>query len=142
MSKQIIVSAVVMLDDDGRLLTVRKQGTHLFMFPGGKPEPGEDAAQTAARETDEELGIAVAPEDLQPLGTLTAPAANEAGHDVVAHVFAHPYVPGALPAHEITELRWTDLSAPLPDDLAPLTYAVIQTLRVMDQSHSHHAAAR
>lgn len=128
MGQEIIVSAVVIRDGDGRLLTVRKRGTQLFIFPGGKPEPGEDAAQTAAREAREELGIVIAPEDLQPLGTFSAPAANEEGYEVLAHVFSHPYVPGAQPAHEITELRWTDLAAPLPQDLAPLTCVVITAL--------------
>nr|WP_300336691.1 NUDIX domain-containing protein [Actinomyces sp.] len=61
MGQEIIVSAVVIRDGDGRLLTVRKRGTQLFIFPGGKPEAGEDAAQTAAREAREELGIVIAP---------------------------------------------------------------------------------
>ena len=115
MGQEIIVSAVIIRDCNGRLLTVRKRGTQLFMFPGGKPEPGETASQTAAREAREELGIAIDTEDLQPLGTFT-------------HVFSHPYVDGAQPAHEIAELRWTDLTAPLPQDLAPLTRVVIPAL--------------
>lgn len=128
MGREIIVSAVIIRDCNGRLLTVRKRGTQLFMFPGGKPEPGETASQTAAREAREELGIAIDTEDLQPLGTFTAPAANEEGYVVLAHVFSHPYVDGAQPAHEIAELRWTDLTAPLPQDLAPLTRVVIPAL--------------
>ncbi len=126
--QEIIVSAVIIRDCNGRLLTVRKRGTQLFMFPGGKPEPGETASQTAAREAREELGIAIDTEDLQPLGIFTAPAANEEGYVVLAHVFSHPYVDGAQPAHEIAELRWTDLTAPLPQDLAPLTRVVIPAL--------------
>jgi 8-oxo-dGTP pyrophosphatase MutT (NUDIX family) len=118
----IRVSAVVVRDGRGRVLTVRKRGTTRFMLPGGKPEPGESAAQTAARELAEELGVEVDPAALRPLGTFRAPAANEAGHDVEGAVFAHEEIdpPGVAAAAEIEELRWLDLASPLPDDLAPL----------------------
>ncbi|QQM68012.1 NUDIX domain-containing protein [Actinomyces weissii] len=66
--ESIIVSAVVMQDPQGRVLTVRKQGTGRFMLPGGKPEPGEDALSTAVREAAEELGVDLSPQALQDLG--------------------------------------------------------------------------
>ena len=37
----IRVSAVVLARPDRRVLTVRKAGTAMFMFPGGKHLPGE-----------------------------------------------------------------------------------------------------
>ena len=46
----IHVSAVVFRDEQDKVLTVRKHGTSKFMFPGGKPEPGESAVETAIRE--------------------------------------------------------------------------------------------
>ncbi|MCU1568948.1 MAG: hydrolase, partial [Pseudarthrobacter sp.] len=45
MKNRIVVSAVCVFDDLGRLLTVRKRGTSMFMHPGGKPEAGEAAVQ-------------------------------------------------------------------------------------------------
>lgn len=71
------MSAAVITDADGRLLLVRKAGTTAFMQPGGKPEAGEDAAQTLIRELAEEIGLRLQPSDLTPLGEFTAPAANE-----------------------------------------------------------------
>ena len=53
----IHVSAAVIVDDTGRVLVVRKQGTTRFMQPGGKPEPGETPSQTLIRELHEELGL-------------------------------------------------------------------------------------
>ncbi|WP_314322953.1 NUDIX domain-containing protein [Paenarthrobacter ilicis] len=116
----IIVSAVCVYNPDGHLLTVRKRGTDKFMHPGGKPEAGETAAQAASRELQEEVGIAVAPEDLEPLGVWLAAAANEAATDIQATVFIAPGTWDAHPSAEIAEIRWLDLHAPLPADLAPL----------------------
>ena len=116
------VSAAVAIDPDGRALLVRKHGTERFMAPGGKPEPGETPAQTLARELHEELGVAVAPEDLVYLGRFESAAANEPGFRVVAEAFAVTLDPTEVSAAaEIAEARWitpADVEA-LP--LAPLS---------------------
>jgi 8-oxo-dGTP pyrophosphatase MutT (NUDIX family) len=117
---RIIVSAVCVFDEAGRLLTVRKRGTDKFMHPGGKPERGETAAQAASRELLEEVGIEVAPDELQLMGVWLADAANEAATDIEATVFTAPGVWHAHPSAEIAEIRWLDLLAEQPDDLAPL----------------------
>jgi 8-oxo-dGTP diphosphatase len=117
---RIVVSAVCVYDATGRLLTVRKRGTDKFMHPGGKPEPGETAAQAASRELLEEVGIDVAPEDLRHMGVWLADAANEAATDIEATVFTAPGAWTAHPSAEIAEIRWLDLAADLPADLAPL----------------------
>lgn len=119
--RSIHVSAAVILDDDGRLLLVRKAGTTAFMQPGGKPEPGESASETLSRELREELGVDIVPSALRPLGSFTADAANEPGFAVVADVFAadlggqHPI------AHaEIVELRWVSAADAEELEVAPL----------------------
>jgi len=117
---EIVVSAVVFRDERGRVLTVRKSGTRMFMFPGGKLEPGERAIEAAVREVAEELGIHVQAADLSLVGRFTSDAANEPGHTVTATVYEHPYVPVDAPAGEIAELRWTDPTAQHGADLAPL----------------------
>jgi 8-oxo-dGTP diphosphatase len=120
MNALIVVSAVCVFDAAGRLLTVRKRGTDKFMHPGGKPEAGETAAQTAARELAEEVGIVLAAEELVLLGIWFADAANEAATRIQATVFTAPGVWSAHPSAEIAEIRWLDLAGELPDDLAPL----------------------
>lgn len=100
---------------------MRKTGTTAFMQPGGKPEPGESAAETLSRELEEELGLRIAPASLRSVGTFRAAAANEAGHDVVAAVFAaelgsqEPRI-----AAEIAELRWASAEDAGVIDIAPL----------------------
>nr|WP_245346723.1 NUDIX domain-containing protein [Arthrobacter stackebrandtii] len=118
------VSAVCLYDQKGRLLTVRKQGTSKFMHPGGKPEPGETAAEAGSRELSEEIGLSIAPEKLDLMGVWTGTAANESNTDIEATVFTAPgtWDPAAIhPGAEIAELRWLDPSrASGHDDLAPL----------------------
>lgn len=127
----IVVSAVVLEDSSGAVLTVRKRGTDRFMFPGGKPEPGETPAQTAVRECAEELGAVLDPERLHLLGVYRTAAANEEGFELVATVFEHPLVPVSGPAAEIDEMRWIDSAADeLPPDLAPLA------VRVLEERHT------
>ena len=116
----IHVSAVVFRDVNDRVLTVRKRGTEKFMFPGGKPELGESALDTAIREVKEEIGIGLEAKQLTQIGVFEAPAANEAKHTVVATVFTYdgdtiePQM-----AAEIAELSW--VSPDQPDVvLAPL----------------------
>jgi 8-oxo-dGTP pyrophosphatase MutT (NUDIX family) len=118
------VSAVCVYDRDGRLLTVRKSGPTKFMHPGGKPEPGENAAQAGSRELAEEVGIQVAAADLVLMGVWTGTAANESNTDIEATVFTAPGSwagAGIEPAAEIAELRWMDPAHAADfDDLAPL----------------------
>jgi 8-oxo-dGTP diphosphatase len=45
---------------DGRILLIRRRNPpsfDMFAFPGGRAEPGEEPAQTAIREFEEETGI-------------------------------------------------------------------------------------
>ena len=116
----LVVSAVVLRDAFGRIVTVRKAGTQRFMLPGGKPEPGETAANAAIRECAEELGLTLDPDRLTALGVFTADAANEPGLTLEGSIFEHPLDGEPRAAAEIAELRWLDPAQPLPSDLAPL----------------------
>lgn len=114
MASFICVSAVVFRNESGEVLTVRKRGTKGFMLPGGKPEEGEGAAATAIREVYEELRLKLTKDDIEYMGTYVAPALNEAGFEVRAHVFEwQPVDTGSFemlrdlsPAAEIEEVLW------------------------------------
>lgn len=118
----IRVSAVVMRDRAGRVLNVRKVGTAMLMLPGGKPEAGESPLETAIREFEEELGVALDPARMRDLGVFQADAANESGFTVEAAVFEHPFVAEAAhltPRAEIEFLEWVPLDTQRAD-VAPL----------------------
>jgi 8-oxo-dGTP pyrophosphatase MutT (NUDIX family) len=119
---RIHVSAALITDAAGRVLFVRKRGTTVFMQPGGKPEPGESAAEALARELEEELGLVVVPERLESLGSFESDAANEPGHRVIADAFALRVEPAEVsPRAEIAELRWIAQDEASALLLAPLS---------------------
>ncbi|MEJ1921797.1 NUDIX hydrolase [Microbacterium sp. KHB019] len=118
----IHVSAAVIHDESGRVLVVRKQGTTAFMQPGGKPEAGENPAQTLARELEEELGLSIDENAMRPLGRFISAAANEPGHRVIADAFALTIEADAVTVQaELAELRWITPDAIGTLELAPLS---------------------
>lgn len=118
----IHVSAAIIRDADDRILVVRKHGTVRFMQPGGKPEQGENPAETLARELEEELGLRVVEADLTPLGEFVSAAANEPGHRVVASAFAMRAEPDQVTVQaELAELRWITPADIETLPLAPLS---------------------
>ena len=73
----VLVSAVALVDADGRVLLARrpagKSMAGLWEFPGGKIESGETPEAALIRELDEELGIDTAESCLAPLSFASHP---------------------------------------------------------------------
>ncbi len=122
MSPDVIrIAAAVISRDDGRVLVVRKKGSHAFIQPGGKIEPGEDPIQALCRELDEELALSIAPTLPVYIGTFSAPAVNERDSTVIAQVYTLSHTGEVHPKAELEEIAWIDPKDPGDLELAPLT---------------------
>jgi 8-oxo-dGTP pyrophosphatase MutT (NUDIX family) len=112
---------VVITDTSGRLLLVQGMwklwyDDNGWSLPGGGIDPGESPAQAAARELDEELGIATTPAELQPVAREWL---GEYGIGGTVHLFSlkiQDNVPLTPQSHEIAAARWytTDELQALP----------------------------
>lgn len=109
-------------DTRGRLLLVLRahepaRGT--WSIPGGKVEPGEDAAAAVARELREEIGLEVMPGRLAGVVRRAAPG----GGIFVIEDYVCEVTGGALrPGDDADDARWfsaDDLAASDPVTFAP-----------------------
>ena len=123
--KVVLVSAVALIDPDGRvLLAQRPEGKSmagLWEFPGGKIETGETPEEALIRELHEELGIDTWSSCLAPL--TFASHAYEDFH-LLMPLFACRRWRGAPHAKEGQALKWVkaqDLkNFPMPPADIPL----------------------
>ena len=119
--KIVSIVAAVILNDAGKTLLVRKQGTTAFMQPGGKLAEGETEVEALEREIVEELGCRLEGASCRALGRFRAPAANEPGWTVEAELFAVTLEGEVSPSAEIEEAVWIDPDLEPQIQLAPLT---------------------
>ena len=105
--KTVLVSAVALIDPDGRvLLAERPPGKFmagLWEFPGGKVEPGETPEAALIRELHEELGIETWGSCLAPL--TFASHSYDAFH-LLMPLFACRKWQGIVTAREGQRLAW------------------------------------
>jgi len=121
----VLVSAVALIDADGRVLLAQrppgKSLAGLWEFPGGKVEPGESPEAALIRELHEELGIETWQSCLAPL-TFASHAYPE--FHLLMPLFACRRWQGIVSAREGQNLAWVrakDLSQyPMPPADIPL----------------------
>ena len=105
--KTVLVSAVALIDIDGRvLLAQRPEGKSmagLWEFPGGKVEPGETPEAALIRELEEELGINTWSSCLAPL---TFPSHSYDDFPLLMPLFACRKWEGTPVSKENQSLKW------------------------------------
>jgi 8-oxo-dGTP diphosphatase len=105
--KTILVSAVCLIDVDGRILLAQrpegKSMAGLWEFPGGKVEAGETPEAALIRELDEELGINTWKSCLAPL---TFASHSYDDFHLLMPLFACRKWEGTPRAREGQVLRW------------------------------------
>jgi len=123
--KIVLVSAVALIDVDGRVLLAQrpeaKSMAGLWEFPGGKVEAGETPEKALIRELEEELGIDTWESCLAPL---TFASHSYEDFHLVMPLFACRKWQGIPQSREGQSLKWVrarDLSSyPMPPADIPL----------------------
>lgn len=123
--KLVLVSAVALIDRDGRVLLAQrpkgKSMAGLWEFPGGKVETGETPEHALIRELQEELGIDTWESCLAPL---TFASHSYDDFHLLMPLFACRKWEGIVQAKEGQNLKWVqarDLSKyPMPAADVPL----------------------
>ena len=132
---------VLLMDGRGRLLFARRRGPGfadgLLGLPGGGLEHGESAAQGAARELLEEVGVRVRPDDL----ALAHVSHQDTGRGMsrVGFFFTVPAWEGPvdnLEPDQCEALYWQD-PAHLPDDVIPFIAEVVALIRAGERFSAH-----
>ncbi|MEL6465798.1 MAG: 8-oxo-dGTP diphosphatase MutT [Pseudomonadota bacterium] len=123
--KTVLVSAVALIDADGRVLIAQrpegKSMAGLWEFPGGKVEPGETPEAALIRELKEELGIDTWQSCLAPL---TFASHSYSDFHLLMPLFACRKWEGVPQSRENQNLKWArpqDLrDYPMPEADIPL----------------------
>lgn len=128
--KTVLVSAVALIDPDGRILLAQrpegKSMAGLWEFPGGKVEQGETPEAALIRELHEELGIETWASCLAPL--TFASHSYDAFH-LIMPLFACRKWQGIVTPLEGQRLAWVR-SANLTDyDMPPADKPLVAILR-------------
>mgnify|MGYP001409930899 FL=1 len=129
-TKVVLVSAVALVDADGRvLLAQRPEGKSmagLWEFPGGKIEPGETPEHALIRELHEELGIDTWASCLAPL-TFASHAYDD--FHLLMPVFACRKWEGQPHPREGQVLKWVRPGALRDFPMPPADLPLIPVLR-------------
>ena len=129
-TKVVLVSAVALIDPDGRVLLAQrpagKSMAGLWEFPGGKIEPGETPEHALIRELHEELGIDTWASCLAPL-TFASHAYDD--FHLLMPVFACRKWEGQPHPREGQVLKWVRPEALRDFPMPPADLPLIPVLR-------------
>lgn len=128
--KIVVVSAVALIDADGRvLITQRPEGKSmagLWEFPGGKIEPGETPEAALIRELHEELGIETWGSCLAPL---TFASHSYADFHLLMPLFVCRKWNGIVQGREGQAVKWVRANALKDHPMPPADIPLIPVLR-------------
>jgi 8-oxo-dGTP diphosphatase len=126
MSKQLVVTAAVIEQENTVLIAQRKPGSHLALkweFPGGKLEWGEDPRDGLKREIREELGIEIEVGDVVEVVSHTYE-----DRQIVLIAYKCRYVSGTVQMLDVHDVRWVRPEELRTVDLSPADVPIVDKL--------------
>lgn len=128
--KILLVSAVALIDIDGRVLLAQrpdgKSMAGLWEFPGGKVEEGETPEAALIRELQEELGIDTSASCLAPLAFASH---SYEGFHLLMPLFACRRWTGTITGREGQQLTWVRANKLRDYPMPPADEPLIPILR-------------
>ena len=133
------VDVLLILTRDDQVLLALRQGTGYadgqWNLPSGKLEIGEDAISAIIRETREEIGIHLDPDEPRMVATVHHRNASGQGRIglvfTAEHALARHGEPVNTEPHKCAKIEWFPINA-LPEDAYPYTAASVAAF------HAHH----
>lgn len=125
-------TSLIITDEEGRVLLMRRGDSGDWGLPGGFMEPGESFETTGRRETREETGLEI--EDLELLGVFSGPEFfyefphGDQVHNVTAAYTARAAGNPRPDAVEATEVRFFAVDD-LPADILPPERPIVDAYR-------------
>lgn len=137
MNNQVILTVdVLAIDELENVLLIKRAKPpfeELYVMPGGHVEPGESLEAAAVRELEEETGVRVEEEELQPLCVLSACDRDPRPGTRVSHVFWTQIASGRLgaakPATDAKEVRCLNLHVLTREQIGFDHYYALLSLR-------------
>jgi 8-oxo-dGTP pyrophosphatase MutT (NUDIX family) len=125
----MVGAATLIVDDQGRLLLMKRSDSGLWGPPGGAMEPGEAVETAARREVREEAGLELG--ELTLFGVYSGPElfyrypnGDEVYNVIIVHLTRRPRGEVRLSA-EHTDWGWF-APAEIPEDLSPPIRPVVE----------------
>jgi ADP-ribose pyrophosphatase YjhB (NUDIX family) len=130
-------TSLVITDDDGRVLLMKRADTGDWGLPGGFMEPGESFEETGRREAFEETGLEIG--NLELLGVFSGPEYfyeyphGDQVFNVTAAYTARAVGRPRADADEATEVRFFAVDDLPPDILGPEQPIVAAYVKALDE---------
>lgn len=128
----LVGAAVLVLDDQNRLLMMKRSDSGCWGIPGGAMEPGESAEDAARRETLEETNLEA--EELSLFGVFSGPELyykypnRDEVYNVSIVYTSHDWRGKIKLNREHGEWRWFD-AGEIPEDISPPLKPIIERFR-------------
>ena len=128
----MVGAAILVLDEQGRLLLMKRSDSGCWGPPGGATEPGEIVEEAAKRETLEETGLEV--REMSLFGVFSGPELyykypnGDEVYNVTVVYIAKDWRGEVRLNHEHTGWKWFPVDE-IPEDLSPPIRPVIEKFR-------------